>query len=170
MIELDTKGFQEMIDALDNMGKDGETIFKRALDEGIKIVQKAIQRHTPVYKGPAKKGVEPGLLKANILIGKVRRLADGVYSQVVGPTKGDISKVFYGKFLEYGWKSLKKGETVASRHRVNAKARKMQSIEYGSSEIHAQPFMRPGFDESKDEAYAKVEKIIMDGIEQSYKK
>jgi HK97 gp10 family phage protein len=147
MIELDTKGFQEMIDTLDNMGKDGETIFKRALDEGIKIVQKAIQRRAPVYKGPAKsyiksmKSIIPGLLKANILIGKVRKFANGVYSQVCGPTKGDIRQVYYGKFSEWG-----------------------------SSHEPAKPWMRPGFDESKDEAYGKVESVIMDGIDNTFKK
>ena len=159
MIELDTKGFQEMIDTLDNMGKDGDNIFKKALNEGISIVQKAIQRRAPVYEGKPKKGVVPRLLKENILIGKVRKSARGVYSQVCGPTKGDISRVYYGEFFEHGWKPHGDGKTT-----------KLSSVEYGTSENHAQPFIRPGFDESKESAYTKLESIIMNGIEESFKK
>jgi len=136
MIELDTKGFQEMIDTLDNMGKDGENIFKKSLDEGAKPVLSAMKRK--VYSILHRRS---GELQRNIKIGKVRKLKDGVYSQVIGILKGDISSVFYGKFSEYG-----------------------------SSHEPARPWQRPAFDESKDEAYQKIEQELADGIDNAFKK
>lgn len=81
-----------------------------------------------------------GELQKNIKIGKVRKSKSGTYSQVIGPAKGDISKAYYGKFSEYG-----------------------------SSHEPARPWMRPAFDESKEEAYQKIEQIISDGIENAFK-
>jgi len=131
-IELDLLGFQEMIDTLDSMGEEGEKIFKNSLNEGAKPVKAAMERRAPV---------RTGLLKVNIKIGSVRKLKNGIYTQVIGPGKGDISKVFYGKFTEYG-----------------------------TSKQPAKPWMRPAFDESQDEAYRIIEQIIQDGIEQSFNK
>lgn len=81
-----------------------------------------------------------GDLQKNIKMGKVRKSKSGTYSQVVGPAKGDITKSFYGKFSEYG-----------------------------SSHEPARPWMRPAFDESKEEAYQKIEQIISNGIENAFK-
>jgi HK97 gp10 family phage protein len=64
-----------------------------------------------------------------------------VYSQIVGISKGDITKAFYGKFSEYG-----------------------------SSHEPARPWIRPAFDESKDEAYQKIEEVVFNGIESAFKK
>jgi HK97 gp10 family phage protein len=136
MIELDTKGFQEMINTLDNMGEVGESIIKKALDEGAKPVLNAMRRK--VYSILHRRS---GDLQIKIKIGKVRKLKDGVYSQVIGILKGDISSVYYGKFSEYG-----------------------------SSHEPARPWQRPAFDESKDEAYQKIEQELTDGIENVFKK
>ncbi|MFA5305986.1 MAG: HK97-gp10 family putative phage morphogenesis protein [Candidatus Babeliales bacterium] len=136
MIELETDGFQEMIDALDNMGKEGETVFKKALNEGAKPVLDAMKRK--VYSVLHKR---TGELQRNIKIGTVRKLKSGVYSQIVGISKGDITKAFYGKFSEYG-----------------------------SSHEPARPWIRPAFDESKDEAYQKIEEVVFNGIESAFKK
>ena len=135
MIELDTKGFQEMIDTLDNMGKEGEGIFKKALDEGADVVLKTMKRK--VYQVLHRRS---GDLEENIKTGKVRKLRNGVYSQVIGPAKGDITKAYYGKFSEYG-----------------------------SSHEPARPWMRPAFDESKEEAFQKIEQVMSDGIENAFK-
>ncbi|MDD5006655.1 MAG: HK97 gp10 family phage protein [Candidatus Omnitrophica bacterium] len=136
MIEFDTKGFQEMINTLDNMGKAGENIFKKALDEGAKPVLNAMKRK--VYQVLHRR---TGELQDNIKIGKVRKLRDGTYSQVIGILKGDISSVYYGKFSEYG-----------------------------SSHEPARPWQRPAFDESKDKAYAKIEQELTNGIDNAFKK
>ncbi len=140
-IQFDLSGFQEMIDTLDSMGKEGEKLFKKALDEGAKPVLEAMKRKAPIYSGPPKKGITPGLLRDNIKVGQVRKNKDGVFSQVVGPGKGDISKVFYGKFSEYG-----------------------------TSSEPAKPWMRPAFDESQGEAYNIIENTLQEGIEQAFNK
>lgn len=92
-IEIDSSGFQEMIDALDNMGKDGDKIIKEALKEGAKPILEAMKRRVPV---------KTGKLKQNIKTGTVRKGRNGSWSQVIGPAKGDISVAYYGKFSEYG--------------------------------------------------------------------
>ena len=136
MIELDTSGFQEMINTLDKMGDDGEKTFKQALNEGADIVVDAMKRK--IYQvlhrrsGEGQKGIKRG---------KVRKQKDGIYTQVAGITKGDISKVFYLKFSEWG-----------------------------SSHEPAKPWMRPAIDESEETAYQKMETVIMGGIENSFKK
>lgn len=140
-IDLDLSGFQEMLDTLNIMTEEASKIITKALNEGIKPVKSAVERHAPVYAGPDKKGTIKGLLKANIKVGKVKRSKGGVYSQVVGTGRDDISKVFYGKFSEYG-----------SKHEI------------------AKPWMRPAYDESKDEAYRIIETVIQDGIQQSFDK
>jgi HK97 gp10 family phage protein len=136
MIELNTIGFQEMIDTLDNMGKDGESIFKKALDNGADVVLPAMKRK--VYSVLHRRS---GELQKNIKIGKVRKLKNGVYSQIIGISKGDITKAYYGKFSEYG-----------------------------SIHEPARPWMRPAFDESKETAYQRIEETITNGINQSFKK
>lgn len=94
MIELDTKAFQSMIDTLDNMGKDGEKIFIQALDDGAAVILPVMKRK--VYQVLHRR---TGNLYENIKTGKVRRLKSGVYSQIVGISKGDISKAYYGRLL-----------------------------------------------------------------------
>lgn len=133
-ISLDLKGFQEMIDTLDRMDKDGEKIAKAGLDAGADIILKTMKRK--VYQVLHRRS---GELQKNIKIGKVRKTS-GYYSQVVGPGKGDITKSYYGKFSEYG-----------------------------TSREPARSWMRPAFDESKEEAYQKTEQIISDGIDQSFR-
>lgn len=136
MIELDTKAFQQMIDALDSMGKDGEKIFTEALDNGAAVILPVMKRK--VYQVLHRR---TGNLYENIKTGKVRKLKNGVYSQIVGISKGDISKAYYGKFSEWG-----------------------------SSHEPARPWIRPAFDESKDEAYQRIKSTIMDGVEKSFRK
>jgi HK97 gp10 family phage protein len=88
MIELDTKGFQEMIDTLEKMDKEGEGIIKKALNEGIKPVINALKRRAPVLTGK---------LCDSINIGKIRKGKSGTYSQITGP-RGE----WYGRFSEFG--------------------------------------------------------------------
>jgi HK97 gp10 family phage protein len=135
MIELETKGFQEMIDTLEKMDKAGENIFKKALNEGAKPVLKAMKNK--VYSILHKRS---GELQNNIKMGTVRKGKSGTYSQIVGVSKGDISKAYYGKFSEYG-----------------------------SSHEPARPWIRPAFDESKEEAYQIIEQVMSDGIENAFK-
>ena len=136
MIELDMKAFQNMVNTLDNMGKDGEKVFIQALDAGASVILPVMKRR--VYQVLHRR---TGNLYENIKTGKVRKLKSGVYSQIVGISKGDISKAYYGKFSEYG-----------------------------SSHEPARPWIRPAFDESKDEAYQRIESTIADGVEKSFRK
>lgn len=43
-------------------------------------------------------------------------------------------------------------------------------IEFGTESITAKPFLRPAFDEKKDEAARKIEERLMKGIEREAKK
>jgi HK97 gp10 family phage protein len=131
-VALEITGFQEMIDALDAMGKEGDRVFKEALDEGVKPILSAMQRRAPT---------KTGFLKVNIKVGTVKKNKNGVWSQVVGPAKGDITAAYYGKFSEYG-----------------------------SVHEPARPWMRPAFDESKDKAYKIIETKIQDGLDRAFNK
>ena len=134
MVELDIKGFQEMIDTLEKMDKAGEGIIKQALNEGAKPVLVAMKNK--VYSILHKRS---GELQKNIKTGTVRKGKDGTYSQIVGVSKGDITKAYYGKFSEYG-----------------------------TSNEPARPWMRPAFDESKEEAFQKIEQVMSDGIDNAF--
>jgi len=85
--DLDLSGFQEMIDTLGRM-EDGEKVFTKALNEGIKPVVDALKRHVPVLTGK---------LRDSVTVGKVRKSKSGSYSQIAGP-KGE----FYGIYSEHG--------------------------------------------------------------------
>ena len=136
MIKLDTKGFQEMIDTLDDMEEEGIKVFKQALNDGAAIVLPVMRRK--VYEVLHKRS---GELQKNIKKGRVRKLKNGVYSQIIGISKGDVTKAYYGKFSEYG--------TVHEP---------------------ARPWIRPAFDESKEAAYQKIESVLVTGIRQSFTK
>ena len=133
-ISLDLKGFQEMIDTLDRMDKEGENIFKRSLNKGAIPVLKTMKNK--VYSILHKRS---GELQKNIKIGTVRKGKSGSYSQIVGISKGDITAAYYGKFSEYG-----------------------------SSHEPARPWIRPSFDESKEEAFQIIEQVMSDGIENAF--
>jgi HK97 gp10 family phage protein len=133
-IGLNLSGFQEMIDILDKMDKEGEKVFKDALNAGGDIILKTMKRK--VYQILHRKS---GDLEKNIRMGKVRKFKDGSYSQVVGPTKGDISSAYYAKFSEWG-----------------------------TSKEPARPWIRPSMDESQGEAYEKIEQVMTDGIDKIF--
>jgi HK97 gp10 family phage protein len=136
VIKLETKGFQELIDTLDDMDEEGIKVFKQALNDGAAVVLPVMRRK--VYEVLRKRS---GDLQKNIKKGTVRKLKNGGYSQIIGISKGDVSVAYYGKFSEYG--------TVHEP---------------------ARPWIRPAFDESKEEAYQKIESTLVSGIKQSFMK
>ena len=129
--EIKFEGMDELLLALQKMGAEGDIITEQALIAGAETLKEEAETRAP-YK--------TGKLKANIKIGEIREDKKGRRSIVVGPAKGDISKVFYGKFSEYG--------TVKEP---------------------AKPWLRPAFDESKDKIGKKMEDTIADRIEGVFK-
>jgi hypothetical protein len=94
MISIGTQGFQEMINALSNMDEEGVKIFKKSLNEGAAVVLPVMRRK--VYEVLHRRS---GELQRNIKTGRVRKLKSGAYSQIIGISKGDVSKAYYGKNL-----------------------------------------------------------------------
>jgi HK97 gp10 family phage protein len=93
-MDVEISGFQEMIDTLEKMDKDGEKIFKQALNEGAKPVLTTMKNK--VYSILHRR---TGELQKNIKIGTVRKGKSGSYSQIIGISKGDVTKAWYGKNL-----------------------------------------------------------------------
>lgn len=118
--------FEKALKKLEDLGTKGDFIMEDALKEGAKIVQDEAMKRAPhkTYK-----------LRDNIKIGDIRETKRGM-NIVVGPTKGDISEVFYGKFSEFG-----------------------------TSREPARPWLRPALDRKKNEIQQKMMDIIMKGIE-----
>lgn len=162
--EIDLSDMNKIISVLQKMGPAGDAAADEALHVAAKIVQVAMR--IKVYKVLR---YRTGTLGANIKIGDVWEGKNGK-SIVVGIGKGDVSKAFYGKFHEYGWTPLRKGQTSSARHRENIADKKASDIEYGNSKTNAHPFQRPAFEETKEIIAQTMEKIFIDAIQKEFTK
>ena len=77
-------------------------------------------------------------LREGLKIDKVRT-SKGIKSVKIGIQKDDNSEIFYGKFIEFGTKQ-------------------------GSKSIVAKPFMRPAFENKREEAKAVTINIIKEAL------
>jgi HK97 gp10 family phage protein len=116
----------------------------KALREGAKagaeVILEAARAKAPVYNGPPRPDVQPGLLRDSLKV-TVRAKEEEVTATVStseGDYKGDD---FYASFIEFGHKVGKRP----------GKARGVK-VEDGRPTVAPRPFLRPAFDNNKDRA------------------
>ena len=88
MSGIELEGMQELLNRLEEMGKEGKKIENAALKKAGEVLQEEIQKEAPT---------DSGNLKDNIEVGKIKKNKEGSYVQV-----GTNDKSWYGKFVEFG--------------------------------------------------------------------
>lgn len=122
---MELTGMDELLKKVESMGKKGEKIENKALKKAGKLILEEAKENAPVRKENLKKGLKmSGILKKG----------SNKYV-VVGIQRGDNSKIFYGKFLEFG-----------------------------TSKMAAKPFMAPAFENKKEEAKEIIKKELKNAL------
>ena len=125
MAEIELKGVQEILDRLQVVGANiGKLENKALMNAAEPVLQDAISNVL----------VDTGKLKEHLNVGKVRK-KDGVKYIDVGISKSDNSKVFYGKF-----------------------------IEFGTTKIAAKPFLGPAIERNKAKVEAIIAETLKEGL------
>lgn len=94
MAKLEVEGLDELLAKLEFMGKEGINIADTALINAVQPIL-ADMKSTNAFKD------RTGELRKNLKISKTKKNKYGKYV-LVGIDKGDNSKIFYAKFIEWG--------------------------------------------------------------------
>lgn len=122
-MELD--GMDNLIRKIEDMGKAGTRIENKALKKAGELIVEEAKNNVPFRKGKLKEGLKvSGVRKKN-----------GNKFVLAGIQKGDNSKIFYGKFLEFG-----------------------------TSKMKARPFMGPAYESKKEEAKEVIKDELRKGL------
>ncbi|APQ71085.1 bacteriophage HK97-gp10, tail-component family protein [Clostridium botulinum] len=122
-MELD--GMDNLIRKIEDMGKAGTKIENKALKKAGELIVEEAKNNVPFRKGKLKEGLKvSGVRKKN-----------GNKFVLAGIQKGDNSKIFYGKFLEFG-----------------------------TSKMKARPFMGPAYESKKEEAKEVIKDELRKGL------
>jgi HK97 gp10 family phage protein len=124
MAQVELNGMKELLVKLQQLGNEAGQIENQALRSGAEIIRK--EASTKVSRSKRSKKH----LADNITISNVRK-QEGVKYILIGPTKGDHSPFFYGKFLEWG-----------------------------TSKMSARPFMGPAVAEKEKEVVKTMSDVI----------
>jgi len=126
--EIELQGLGDLLQTLQQLEQNVQRIENQALRAGAKIVQQEASRRAPRSRANKKH------LADNIAISKIKSKG-GVKHVEVGPTPGDNSEFFYGKFLEFG-----------------------------TSKMAARPFMGPTAVEKRKEVIDAMANVIKAGM------
>lgn len=141
-VQVTIEGAEEIKAALKAIGVKAEKVLEDAVLEGAEEIRAETARRAPRKTGALAQSIEK----------KVTKIEPGRVTVQVGPDR----KHFYGLFLEFGTQA----------HEItpkNKKALRLPEGIYASAEhggIRARPFIRPAFDEKKDEAEAAVGRVL----------
>lgn len=122
---MELTGLDELIKKLEDMGKAGEKIENKALKRAGKVILDEAKENVPFRKGKLKEGLK---------LSGIKRKGTRKYL-LVGIQKNDNSKIFYGKFLEFG-----------------------------TSKMAAKPFMEPAYQNKKEEAKEIIKQELKQGL------
>jgi len=127
MATLEVKGMQELLDKLTKLGKKGSRIENKAILAAAKpILDAAVS--TNAFRDRTGKG------RAGLKINRVKSKGD-TKTVLIGIEKGDISEIFYMKFLEFG-----------------------------TSKMSARPYLGPAYEAHKAEAIEIIKSEFKKGL------
>jgi len=128
MANIDFDGFNEILEGLKQLGGRAKETETKMLKKGAEIVQKEASRKAP------RSNLSKKHLADNIGISRVLS-KNGKKFILVGPSKGDNSEFFYGKF-----------------------------IEWGTSKRSAHPFLEPALMDSSEEILNEAKRILREDL------
>ena len=97
-MSMQVNGMDEMLRALEGMGRNIEQVKKKAIKESSEILRAEIERNANTHRSTA----NDRHLADSIVISDVLPGADGQPYVLVGPEKDSPDQFFYGKFVELG--------------------------------------------------------------------
>ncbi|KIN79924.1 HK97-gp10 family putative phage morphogenesis protein [Clostridium botulinum] len=125
MASMELDGMDSLIRRIEEMGKAGTRIENKALKKAGELIVEEAKNNVPVKTEKLKKGLKvSGVRKKN-----------GNKFVLAGIQKGDNSKIFYGKFLEFG-----------------------------TSKMKARPFMGPAYESKKEEAKEIIKQELKNAL------
>nr|WP_269205805.1 HK97-gp10 family putative phage morphogenesis protein [Clostridium botulinum] len=122
---MELEGMDSLIRKLEDMGKAGTRVENKALKKAGQIIVDEAKNNVAVRTGKLKEGLK---------VSGVRKKG-GHKFVLAGIQRGDNSKIFYGKFLEFG-----------------------------TSKMTSKPFMAPAYESKKDEAKEIIKQEIKNAI------
>ncbi|MET7041783.1 HK97-gp10 family putative phage morphogenesis protein [Clostridium botulinum] len=125
MASMELDGMDNLIRKIEDMGKAGTRIENAALKKAGELIMEEAKNNVPFRKGKLKEGLK---------VSGVRKKGENKFV-LVGIQKGDNSKIFYGKFLEFG-----------------------------TSKMKARPFMGPAYESKKEEAKEVIKEELRKGL------
>jgi len=111
---LELEGMDNLLTAVEKMGRQGKRIENQALKEAGEVVKEAIQREAPV---------RTGTLKKSIAVSRVKTKEGNKYVEI-GPDKDG----WYGKFVEFGTVKIRANPFMARGYETS-KGRALAAIE-----------------------------------------
>ena len=127
MADAELKGVDEILNKLSQMGANITRLENKALKNAAEPVLEDA-RTTNAFNDRS------GRLRKGLKISGVKK-KEGVKYILVGVDKSDNSKIFYGKFLEFG-----------------------------TSKISARPFLQPAYEKNKEEIQKTIAETLKEGL------
>lgn len=127
MADIELKGVDEILDKLNQMGANITRLENKALKNAAEPVLEDA-KVTNAFNDRS------GRLRKGLKISSVKK-KEGVKYILVGVDKSDNSKIFYGKFLEFG-----------------------------TSKISARPFLQPAYEKNKEEIQKTIAETLKEGL------
>jgi HK97 gp10 family phage protein len=135
-------GFKELAEKLKQLPKKvAKNGLRRAVSSGAAIVRNAARKRAPVDTGEMKRDI------------MMKREKDKQGSGTTGAV--------YSVYVRSG----KKSRLAGKKRDVERDSFYWKFVEFGTKTIPAQPFMRPGFEESKGEAIGAIGKSLDETIQ-----
>ncbi|EPZ8710770.1 HK97 gp10 family phage protein [Clostridium botulinum] len=125
MASMELDGMDNLIRKIEDMGKAGTRIENKALKKAGELIVEEAKNSVSVKTEKLKKGLK---------VSGVRKKGGNKFV-LAGIQKGDNSKIFYGKFLEFG-----------------------------TSKMKARPFMGPAYESKKEEAKEVIKDELRKGL------
>ncbi|WP_338433274.1 HK97-gp10 family putative phage morphogenesis protein [Clostridium tyrobutyricum] len=127
MTDIELKGVDQILDKLNQMGANITRLENKALKNAAEPVLEDA-KVTNAFNDRS------GRLRKGLKISSVKK-KEGVKYILVGVDKSDNSKIFYGKFLEFG-----------------------------TSKISARPFLQPAYEKNKEEIQKTIAETLKEGL------
>lgn len=147
------EGLKELQDRMQELGnRVARKVLRRAVVAGGKLIRDEAKNIAPEYHGAVSEGhPPPGTLKRAISFGRSNRdsgpgkeVVNVFVRQAKNGSVGSKKVKAYGKFDAYYWRF----------------------VEFGTSKMEANPFMRPAFDSNKENAVEIIKATLAEGVEQ----
>jgi HK97 gp10 family phage protein len=125
MDNIELSGVDEILNKLQKIGVNVSRLENQALRNAAEPVLEDAKANAPIRTGKLKEGLKISGVKNR----------DGTKYVLVGIDKSDNSKIFYGKF-----------------------------IEFGTSKMSPRPFLEPAYDKNKKEILERIKSTLKEGL------